>query len=200
MSDRKITGVNLSAQKIETFCQSYIIHFCAKTAALDAGFSKSVAAKYGSMYLKVPRIQERLKELMGDKISKQNISKESVLDEIATLAFCNMAEYAKWGSEIKTITERSRDGSESTHEEDVPFVTPYDSSEVDARSVKSVSMTKYGLKIELHDKAAPLTLLAKYFKLVEGEVTDNSAWQEVISEAYRLGRQIGKTKAVNKAL
>lgn len=193
-------GRTIPKERIESFCQNFAVSMNMSDAARAAGYSKATAYIRGASLLQRPEVQDRLKELFSERLSKQNVTKEGVLDEIATIAFANIASYADWGTRSETQRRVSKDGQVTETDTIVPFVDVYPSKDVDARAIKSISMTKHGIKVDLHDKAASLGVLAKYFKIVEGEQTDGSAWQNLIKAAYDLsqaGRALtraGKTK------
>lgn len=196
MADKR----RITPAKIEVFCQHFAASMNMSDAARKTGYSLKKAPQAGHFFLKREDVQQRVKELIGERLSKQNVTKEGVLDEIATIAFCNMASFADWGTRQETQRSVSKDGTVTESDAIVPYVEPYPSKDVDARAIKSISMTKNGIKIDLHDKAASLGVLAKFFKIVEGEQTDGSAWQNLVKSAYDLaqaGRALtraGKTK------
>jgi len=159
MRQKKDPSDNL---KLETFCQSYIKDFNATAAALAAGYSKSSAANKGCILLKNTAIQRRLSELMDQKMKDLNVTRESVLEEIAILAFADLGHYAEWGTQIRTVKAGKRKGVKVAD----AFIILKDSKEIDSRAIQQVRMTRDGPAIKLFDKGPMLAILAKHFKLV----------------------------------
>lgn len=190
MADKR----RITPAKIEVFCQHFAASMNMSDAARKTGYSLKKAPQAGHFFLKREDVQQRVKELIGERLSKQNVTKEGVLDEIAAIAFSNIASYSDWGTRKETQRTVSKDGAVTETDTTVPFVDVYPSKDVDARAIKSISMTNRGIKVELHDKSAALNVFARYFKIVEGEQTDGSAWQNLIKAAYDLS-QSGKPKA-----
>jgi phage terminase small subunit len=189
MADKR----RINPAKVEMFCQYFAASMNMSDAARKTGYSLKKAPQAGHFFLKREDVQQRVKELVNEKLSRQNITKEGVLDEIAAIAFSNVANYSNWGTRKETQRTVSKSGKVTETDTTVPFVDVYPSEGVDARAIKSIGMTNRGIKVELHDKSAALGVFARYFKIVEGEQTDGTAWQNLIKAAYDLS-QSGKPK------
>ena len=66
--------------KQEAFCREYIIDLNATQAAIRAGYSQDTARQIGSQNLTKVDIQERLAELMEERISRVTVSADYVLE------------------------------------------------------------------------------------------------------------------------
>ena len=66
--------------KMELFCRELLaVDFNASQAAINAGYSKKTAGAIGAENLKKPQIQERIAELMQERISRVEIDADWVL-------------------------------------------------------------------------------------------------------------------------
>lgn len=163
----------------ETFCQHYIRYYNGTNAAIAAGYSKKTASAISSNLLRRPDIINRLNELAAEKFKSMDVTKETVLDEIVTVALANMGDFAEWGT--KTIKSETTD-----QEKKVEYFHAFDSSKIDTRCVQQVELGKYGLKIKLYDKGQALNILAKYFKIIEDDPTQShTGWVRLISDCWR---------------
>lgn len=69
------------------FCMEYVIDFNASRAAMAAGYSKKTAGQIGYENLKKPEIQSFISGLQDQKVNDLFITKNSVLIELARIAF-----------------------------------------------------------------------------------------------------------------
>lgn len=65
--------------KQELFCQEYMIDLNATQASKRAGYSEKTAQKIGSENLSKPLVQEKIAQLMGERIESTKIDAEWVL-------------------------------------------------------------------------------------------------------------------------
>ncbi|SET17061.1 terminase small subunit [Thorsellia anophelis] len=66
-------------KKQELFCREYIINFNATQAAISAGYSEKTATKIGSENLTKPDIQNRISELLNERVERNEINADYVL-------------------------------------------------------------------------------------------------------------------------
>ena len=133
--------------KQEQFCREYVVDLNATQAAIRAGYSHVTAAQIAAKLLTKVNIQEYIQALRNKISDKLEISAERVLREYAKLAFTNFNDLV----DIST-------GSPVFRNED-------DIEEEHLAALQSVSETKDGLKIKMHDKKGALDSLAKHLNL-----------------------------------
>ena len=80
--------------KQERFCEEYLVDLNATQAAIRAGYSARSAHNIGPGNLLKPIIQARIQELMKARSLRTQITADRVLQEIATLAFSDVTDYA----------------------------------------------------------------------------------------------------------
>ena len=85
----------------ERFCQEYLVDLNA-TAALTRAGSKankdSIRVEASRLLIK-SEVQERISQLMEEQSKRTQITADSVLKEIAALAFHNIEDYCDWDEE-----------------------------------------------------------------------------------------------------
>lgn len=82
-----------SALRYAIFSQEYVIDLNATRAALAAGYSESNSAQIGSALLKNPKVSKLITTLLSQRASKSGVKAEKVVEELARMAFSNMADY-----------------------------------------------------------------------------------------------------------
>src|SRR4051794_33454465 len=96
MSD-EFTGKRPKHEKLDKFCQLYASHHNKERAAREAGYSKSWAK--GSVHRYVREFQPYINWLQNQHskaIAKIiTVSKQSVIDELAKIAFANAQDYVR---------------------------------------------------------------------------------------------------------
>lgn len=137
--------------KKELFAREYIIDFNATAAAARAGYSKKTASAAAGRLLRDVRVSEYIKKFIAERRERVEITADAVVQEIATIAFSNMANYAVWGSDgLKLLDSQNMD-------------------EKSQRCVSEVSetITESGgtVKFKLHNKVEALDKLARHLGL-----------------------------------
>lgn len=90
--------------KMEQFCNEYIIDFNATQAAIRAKYSEKTAYSIGNENLKKPEIKERIAELINEHIDgTRSELKKKVLDELEKLALHTDAEDLRGNEKIKSL-------------------------------------------------------------------------------------------------
>lgn len=87
--------------KIERFCQEYVIDLNATKAAIRAGYSEKSAYSIGNRLLKKDEVQERLKELQSDLQKASEITALRILREQKKIAFSSIAHLHNSWIELK---------------------------------------------------------------------------------------------------
>lgn len=134
------------------FTEEYPIDLNATKAAERAGYSVRTARSTASRLLTKENIQEALQESFRLRSARTEITQDMVLKELATIAFADMAVYAKWGPSGMT------------------FIASDTLPEAATRAVAEVSesLTESGrnIKFKLFDKIRALELLAKHLGML----------------------------------
>jgi phage terminase small subunit len=131
----------------EKFVEEYAKSLIGSEAARKAGYSVKGANVTGSQLLTNPSIKERLRQKMEERIAAANISQESILREIAKIAF----------SDVKDISSWSDNRLEFMDSENIPNEV---SAGIQTITTKS---SEFGndMSIKMHDKLKALEMLGK---------------------------------------
>lgn len=154
------------------FCQEYLIDMNATQAAIRAGYGKAGAATQGSLLLKQEKIQLRISEINKKRMKRLNINADSVVKEIALIAFSNIGNIASWTNSQVTLKESSRLTSEQM------------------AGIQTVEekVSRYGsaVKVKMYDKPQALVLLCRYLNILDGNanVTDTADTAKKLKDAY----------------
>ncbi|MDR3561243.1 MAG: terminase small subunit [Negativicutes bacterium] len=156
----------------QSFVDEYLIDPTNGTqAAIRAGYSPKVAAEVACENLTKSNIREAIDKAMAKRAKRTGITQDRVLNEIAKMAFVNMADLAEW----------TPDGVTLKHSEDLSIE--------DTACVAEVSETKNewgtAVKIKLHDKKGNLELLGRHLNMFGDklEVTIKGALAERMKRA-----------------
>jgi len=154
------TGVLTPKQQL--FIREYLRDMNATKAYLRAGYkvSEKVAKTNGPRLLDNAVVSAAIKKSLGKRLNKLEITNDTVLQEIAKMAFSNMLDFIKInnedGSATVDLTNLTREQAaaiqELTYEEGV------DRSGLEAKAVKKI-------RFKLAEKKSCLELLGKYLKL-----------------------------------
>lgn len=141
------------------FVQHYVDSGNATQSAINAGYATKNAGYTGSQLLKNPKIREAVQKKTSDITDRieqsTGVTRESVVEELAKIAFLNPIEMFSWG--------RSDSGTD--------FIRLVDFDKVPdevKRCIKSIRDTKEGVAVTFYDKPRALELLARIF----GFITD----------------------------
>lgn len=94
----------------EMFCQEYIIDFCGKDAAIRAGYTATNASQVASKLISLPRIKNRIDELVKKRSERVRISADRIVQELEYMAMFDPKDLAGITSqaEIKELPESIR--------------------------------------------------------------------------------------------
>lgn len=139
----------------ERFCKEFIIDLNATQAGLRSGYSKKSIRSVTSEILTNPDIQDRIRQLMQERMERLNIDADAVVAELSRIGFSDIGEFI-------TIT---KDGT----------VIPKQIDELGTsrtRLIQEISCdAKNGMKLKLHDKLSALVNLGRHFGLFDERVT-----------------------------
>ena len=133
--------------KQRRFCQQYLLDFNASAAYRRAGYEAAghSAESNASRLLRNAEVQAYLCKLKKDATERAQLSIDSVLQELAAIAFSRITDACEWDAEgirLKEASELSEDAK---------------------AAIALVKMTPHSTSVRMHNKIAALTLLADYF-------------------------------------
>ena len=175
-------------EKQELFCQYYIAEtdFNATSAAKKAGYSVDTAAFIGAENLKKPHIENRIKELMSDRMSRLRLTQDWVVTELKKVAGANMRDFAKWNGDQVDLIDSEKLTDDMTA----------------AVASLNQTVTKDGGSVgfKLHDKVKALEKLGQHLKMFTDKIdlggqkdnqlppqfiTANQETIELLNKAYK---------------
>jgi phage terminase small subunit len=145
-------GARLGAHaKQLAFIQEYLVDLKGKDAAIRAGYSPRSAHVTASRILADPKVRSTIAASIEERFS---VTKESIIEELAAIAFANLGDHFTWDEEGRIRSKASR---VLTHAQ--------------KRAVASIKQTRdnHGaiVEVRLPDKLKALELLSKVLGLVE---------------------------------
>jgi len=161
---------NTLTPKQELFIREYLKDMNATQAYLRAGYkvSEKVAGTAGPRLLENVGIAAAIKKALGKRLNKLEISNDTVLQEIAKLAFSNMYDFLtiqEDGSATVDLSNLTREQAAAIQE--LSYEEGTDRSESEARAVRK-------LKFKLAEKRGSLELLGRYLKLFNDSTPINA--------------------------
>lgn len=149
------------------FVHEYMVDLNALQACIRAGYSEKTAGTMSAKLMAKPHIKAAIDKQMAKRTKKTDISAERVLEEYAKIAFADIKDFLRYGTE-KTVVGYTGDGQPVVEYRQVVDAKP--SEEVDGTLINEVSIGKDGtFKFKLHDKKGALDMVGKHL----GMFTDN---------------------------
>ena len=140
-----VVSVAKLTEKQKRFVAEYLVDLNATAAAKRAGYSEKSASRIAIELLNKTQVSEEIQKRRGELQSKLKITQETVLQELAAIAFAN-------GTDFVTVTGAG-----------LLDVKP--TSQVSKEKLPAIAGIKYsqlGIEIKLHDKVRALELLGKH--------------------------------------
>ena len=138
----------------EAFCREYIVDRNATQAAIRAGYSAKTAKATGSRMLTYVNIQAKIKELEKPVLKKQEVTAERVVQELARIAFSDVADLFDEDGNMRNIREIPESARRAIAGVDVK-------EEFETFGGDTKVSTGYTKKIKMADKIKALELLGK---------------------------------------
>lgn len=135
--------VNLS-DKHRAFCEEYIIDFHVARACERLGFT----TQNGYQILNTPEAQEYIQFLQSEKLARNKITADRVLQEIARIAF----------ADPRKLVQVDSDGK-------MQITATDELSPDDAAAIAGIERTKSGVRIKVNSKLDALQLLGRHLAL-----------------------------------
>lgn len=80
------------SDRMEAFCQEYLVDLNATAAAVRAGYSERTARQIGGENLGKPEIADRIAELMAERSARVEVTADQVLAELKGIVFADTNE------------------------------------------------------------------------------------------------------------
>jgi phage terminase small subunit len=150
--DLPARGARLGAHAKQLgFIQEYLVDLKGRDAAIRAGYSPRSAHVTASRILADPRVRSTIAASIEERFS---VTKESIIEELAAIAFANLGDHFTWDEEGRIRSKPSRGLTQAQ-----------------TRAVASIKQTRdnHGaiVEVRLPDKLKALELLSKVLGLVE---------------------------------
>lgn len=95
--------MNKSSQRYERFAREYVIDLNGKRAAIAAGYSENGADSKASQLLGKVKVQRLVARLQSERATRLEVKADRVVEELARLAFSNMADYMEIDEDGKPV-------------------------------------------------------------------------------------------------
>ena len=149
--------------KQSEFVNQYLIDFNATQAAKRSGYSEKTCESQGSSLLRNPKVQAAIRLKTMEKEGFFTVKKETVINELALIAFSDLRDVASWGSNRFDLKD-----SDTLQRRQSAAVKKVTFKQVDGEKSSSITMG-----IELHDKMKALELIGKHlgiFGILDDEI------------------------------
>jgi phage terminase small subunit len=157
------------APKQTRFVEEYLIDLNGKKAAIRAGYSSKTAEVQASRMLRNVKVQKALELAIRERSRRTEITADSVVAELAKIAFSNIRDY--WPKEGEPLDLHRIDRDRTAAVEEITVVEEVDTSGVPHRRTS----------IKMHDKLAALANLARHLGMFsDWRVAEGSIEQRVL--------------------
>ena len=181
--------------KQQRFCDEYLIDLNATQAAIRAGYSKKTANEQGARLLVNVSIQKKIFELQKEREKRTEITQDSVLHELALIAFAKASDYARVvekdamvevdGNMVPVLDE---DGNQMKYRTVEPILTD-ELTEDQKKAIAVIKKGRDGFEIKPYSKIQALELLGKHLGMftekVEVKNTTPNAFEGLTTEELK---------------
>jgi phage terminase small subunit len=170
-SETKPGKLKKLSHKEDHFCLLYVSNgLNGSQAATDAGWSAKTAAVTASKLLIKPNIQVRIKDLAKEILNKAEVNADTVIKEIARLAFSDVSNIISWNESGASFISNSEDISEDVSRAIETIEVTEDNYEIisngkEGEEKKEINKAIKKTKVKLHSKTKALEMLGRYLKL-----------------------------------
>lgn len=158
---------NKLTPKQQRFIDEYLVDLNATQAAIRAGYSEKTANRIGAQNLSKLDIQAEIQKRRNKLQNKLEVTQERIVQELASIAFANGADFAKVKGNAVIIVP-----TDELPKEKLP-------------AIAGIKENQYGIEIKLHDKVKALELLGKYLGVFGGNAaqpqTENNLFEAINS-------------------
>ncbi len=167
--------------KRSRFIDEYLIDLNASQAAIRAGYSKATAGQAGARLLKNVQIQEEIEQKRALLEQKTGITQQSVLKELAKIAFSDTRKLYDQDGALKAITELDDDTAASLSGVETDTVTKGE----DEAAVRVVTR-----KVRRWDKVKALELIGKQLGMFVEQVEHSGNMTVVFDDPTQRPEQV----------
>lgn len=181
--------------KQQRFCDEYLIDLNATQAAIRAGYSPKGMNKRVSRMMANEGIQAYIKERQKELEERTEITQDSVLHELALIAFAKASDYAKVvekdvmievdGNMVPVLDE---DGNQMKYRTVEPILTD-ELTEDQKKAIAVIKKGRDGFEIKPYSKIQALELLGKHLGMftekVEVKNTTPNAFEGLTTEELK---------------
>lgn len=181
--------------KQQRFCDEYLIDLNATQAAIRAGYSLKTARAQGQRMLTNVDIQTYISELIKKREKRTEITQDSVLRELALIAFAKASDYARVvekdamvevdGNMVPVLDE---DGNQVKYRTVEPILTD-ELTEDQKKAIAVIKKGRDGFEIKPYSKIQALELLGKHLGMftekVEVKNTTPNAFEGLTTEELK---------------
>ena len=181
--------------KQQRFCDEYLIDLNATQAAIRAGYSKKTAEQLAYQLLQKTSVQNHIAELQKKREERTEITQDSVLRELALIAFAKASDYAKVvekdamveveGNMIPVLDENGNPVKYRTVE---PILTD-ELTEDQKKAIAVIKKGRDGFEIKPYSKIQALELLGRHLGMftdkVEVKNTTPNAFEGLTTEELK---------------
>lgn len=186
--------VKLTAKQ-QRFCDEYLIDLNATQAAIRAGYSPKTAEQLAYQLLQKTSVQNHIAELQKKREERTEITQDSVLHELALIAFAKASDYAKVvekdamievdGNMVPVLDD---DGNPVKYRTVEPILTD-DLTEDQKKAIAVIKKGRDGFEIKPYSKIQALELLGKHLGMftekVEVKNTTPNAFEGLTTEELK---------------
>ena len=181
--------------KQQRFCDEYLIDLNATQAAIRAGYSEKRASEQAYQLLQKTTVQNHIAELQKEREKRTEITQDSVLHELALIAFAKASDYARVvekdamvevdGNMVPVLDE---DGNQVKYRTVEPILTD-DLTEDQKKAIAVIKKGRDGFEIKPYSKIQALELLGKHLGMftekVEVKNTTPNAFEGLTTEELK---------------
>lgn len=163
-----VKEVNQLDAREKRFVDEYLIDLDPQRAALESGYSKSVARSSAYTWVsdanKKPHVYRAIQESMQRRSERTHITQDRVLEELAKIGFANMTDYIRVGGDGDAYVDLSTlDRDKAAAISEITVEDFKDGRGEDARDIRRV-------KFKLLDKRAALVDIGKHLGMFSSKI------------------------------
>lgn len=183
-----MVGKDGLTDKQRRFCEEYLVDLNATQAAIRAGYKEKNAYIIGHENLRKPKISEYLSREREELSQKTKVTQERIIDELASIAFAKITDYAKIIDKPIQITKNGtiellRDESGKViNVQDIEFTLTDKLTDEQKRSISSLKRTRSGIELRTHNKLEALKLLGEYLGMFEKDDNEKGVSVTIIND------------------
>ena len=167
------------------FVQEYLIDLNATQAAIRAGYSKKTADTQGPRLLGNVGVASAIQEAMKKCEEKTGITQERILNELAIIAFSDLANYLDIDQDTGAIRAKSFDELSEGISRALEQIKEDRMIREDAKGQDSIINSK--ITFRMHDKLKALELLGKHLAMFkdQSEIKQDIVYRIIYEKAQK---------------